>query len=412
MDSPMVVKWMDAALQRRRREQHLASIRQGVGTGQPPSNDLNWMQNFQQASTSRAGLMGGLNLPMLGAGGGLQQFMANPGLGLNPTVGLSRHTLPMAGPSMQPDIDVLDEQPPLGCAPDAIKLFVGNIPKACTEEQLMPFFETIGTVVELVVVRDKGTHESKGSAFVWYSTRIMAERAILQFNLRHVLPDPTGEQDRPLVVRKAKTRARAVAGPSMPSTSSSSFPLFGQPDHGMAGLMDLQSLYPPLAPQLHPSSLFPYQDPTMMMGGMGRVPGGSHPAMGLIDSLAGLNLQPHHQLLGNQAGMPGVAGGMNLAASARLGGLDVQQNLPLPDAFAYASSAQPLAFDAQTIPVNQQQLSTINQPQIYAMIQSVSGAQVNVSQLPSPGYFNLIITGRKDQVESARDLIGSIVGPL
>ena len=29
MESPMVVKWMDTALQRRRREQHLASIRQG-----------------------------------------------------------------------------------------------------------------------------------------------------------------------------------------------------------------------------------------------------------------------------------------------------------------------------------------------------------------------------------------------
>jgi hypothetical protein len=32
MDSPMVVKWMDAALQRRRREQHLASIRQSSGS--------------------------------------------------------------------------------------------------------------------------------------------------------------------------------------------------------------------------------------------------------------------------------------------------------------------------------------------------------------------------------------------
>ncbi len=30
MDSPMVVKWMDAALQRRRREQHLANMLQGL----------------------------------------------------------------------------------------------------------------------------------------------------------------------------------------------------------------------------------------------------------------------------------------------------------------------------------------------------------------------------------------------
>lgn len=73
---------------------------------------------------------------------------------------------------------------------------MGNIPKLCTEEQLLPFFETIGKVVELVIVRDKVSHESKGSAFVWYSSRAHAERAILQFNLRHVLPDPSGEQVR------------------------------------------------------------------------------------------------------------------------------------------------------------------------------------------------------------------------
>ena len=30
MESPMVVKWMDGALQRRRREQHLAAMRHGL----------------------------------------------------------------------------------------------------------------------------------------------------------------------------------------------------------------------------------------------------------------------------------------------------------------------------------------------------------------------------------------------
>ena len=49
-------------------------------------------------------------------------------------------------------------------------------------------------MIELVIVRDKTTQESKGSAFVWYATRSMAERAILQFNLRHALPDSSGEQ--------------------------------------------------------------------------------------------------------------------------------------------------------------------------------------------------------------------------
>lgn len=35
---------------------------------------------------------------------------------------------------------------------------------------------------------------------------MQAERAIAQFNVRHCLPDPTGEQDRPLVVRRANQR--------------------------------------------------------------------------------------------------------------------------------------------------------------------------------------------------------------
>jgi hypothetical protein len=40
-------------------------------------------------------------------------------------------------------------------------------------------FETIGPVVELVVVRDKFTHESKGSAFVWYTNKADADKVCL-----------------------------------------------------------------------------------------------------------------------------------------------------------------------------------------------------------------------------------------
>jgi hypothetical protein len=70
----------------------------------------------------------------------------------------------ITGNSMQ---DSLGDLPPLGCTPDAYKLFVGNIPKQYTEEDLIPVFETVGKVVECYVVRDKGTSESKGSAFIW-----------------------------------------------------------------------------------------------------------------------------------------------------------------------------------------------------------------------------------------------------
>lgn len=61
----------------------------------------------------------------------------------------------------------LGDQLPAGCATDAIKLFAGNIPKSYGEEELLAVFEKAGKVVELIMLRDKATHESKGSAFIW-----------------------------------------------------------------------------------------------------------------------------------------------------------------------------------------------------------------------------------------------------
>lgn len=48
--------------------------------------------------------------------------------------------------------------------------------------------------------------ESKGSAFVWFQTRQQAEAAIARYNLSRALPDPTGQQHRALVVRRANVR--------------------------------------------------------------------------------------------------------------------------------------------------------------------------------------------------------------
>ena len=44
-------------------------------------------------------------------------------------------------------------KPPAGCAPDAIKLFIGNIPKHCTEAVLHKVFQCYGLIVEIAVVR-------------------------------------------------------------------------------------------------------------------------------------------------------------------------------------------------------------------------------------------------------------------
>eukprot|EP00198_Chlamydomonas_reinhardtii_P006060 XP_001695396.1 RNA-binding protein [Chlamydomonas reinhardtii] len=300
MDCPMVVKWMDTALQRRRREQHAttgartqlpsASIGGLLGGGAQSRSsneplpytpyaaaaaaaaaqsgssvaaslvnlsasalghggaDLSGLGGAGQLSAGGLGGLGGLGMGgvgvgmsnsmlgaagmqgggggVLGGGGGASYAglggggvgmsgMGGVGMGMGGLGGVGvggMGGLGGAGAGLDGLMEAM-ETPPPGCAPDAMKLFVGNIPKSCTEDQLLPLFQSIGKVVELVIVYDKVTHESKGSAFVWYANRADAERAIIQFNLRHVFPDPSGVQDRPLVVRRAKARSRAVLGP-------------------------------------------------------------------------------------------------------------------------------------------------------------------------------------------------------
>jgi RNA recognition motif-containing protein len=58
---------------------------------------------------------------------------------------------------------------------------VGNIPKNFTEQTLRPLLESAGRVVELLIVRDKLSHESKGSAFVWYATKAEADWVSSEF---------------------------------------------------------------------------------------------------------------------------------------------------------------------------------------------------------------------------------------
>jgi CUG-BP- and ETR3-like factor len=55
--------------------------------------------------------------------------------------------------------------------PDAIKMFVGQIPRHTTEIELKAMFEEYGPVAQLNVLRDKQSGESKGCCFVTFFTR-------------------------------------------------------------------------------------------------------------------------------------------------------------------------------------------------------------------------------------------------
>ena len=46
--------------------------------------------------------------------------------------------------------------------PDAIKMFVGQIPRSMDENDLRKMFEEFGSIYQLNVLRDKMTSQSKG----------------------------------------------------------------------------------------------------------------------------------------------------------------------------------------------------------------------------------------------------------
>eukprot|EP00731_Ephydatia_muelleri_P016980 Em0010g78a len=89
--------------------------------------------------------------------------------------------------------------------PDAIKLFVGQVPKSFDEKDLRPFLEAYGPIYELTVLRDRLSGAHKGCAFVTYCKKPSAELAQLELHDRLVLPGMT----RPLQVKPAGTDARS-----------------------------------------------------------------------------------------------------------------------------------------------------------------------------------------------------------
>jgi CUG-BP- and ETR3-like factor len=61
--------------------------------------------------------------------------------------------------------------------PDAIKMFVGQIPRSMDENDLRKMFEEFGQVFQINVLRDKVTGHSKGCCFVTFYTRKSALEA-------------------------------------------------------------------------------------------------------------------------------------------------------------------------------------------------------------------------------------------
>ena len=87
----------------------------------------------------------------------------------------------------------------------ATRLYVGNLPYSIDEQQLRQTFGAYGDVVDVRIVTDRDSGQSKGFAFVEFATDEAAANAIAGLN-------GTQMGDRTLTVNEAKPRPERSSG--------------------------------------------------------------------------------------------------------------------------------------------------------------------------------------------------------
>lgn len=94
-----------------------------------------------------------------------------------------------------PEKNSASMMPPMGGVRD--KLFIGNLPRTTTGDDLRTSFTQAGAVAYAMVITDLGTGLSKGLGFVKMTNPVDAERAIRLFDAYHL-------DERPLTVELAE----------------------------------------------------------------------------------------------------------------------------------------------------------------------------------------------------------------
>lgn len=87
---------------------------------------------------------------------------------------------------------------------DAVKLFIGQIPRNMSEHELLVFMEEFGPVFEVHIIMDKATGSSRGCAFVTFCNRICADKCMSDLHEKRTFPGMT----HPIQVKIADSELR------------------------------------------------------------------------------------------------------------------------------------------------------------------------------------------------------------
>jgi len=83
--------------------------------------------------------------------------------------------------------------------PMEVKVYVGNLSKSTTQEELNTLFAQAGDVSAVEIIKDRKSGESKGFAFVTMGAQDDADKAISMFNTHKM-----GEQELKVNIAKPK----------------------------------------------------------------------------------------------------------------------------------------------------------------------------------------------------------------
>jgi RNA recognition motif-containing protein len=67
-----------------------------------------------------------------------------------------------------------------------VKVYVGNLPFSCAEEQLKELFAPYGGISEVTLIKDKFSGRSKGFGFITFESQEAADKAIAEMNGKEI----------------------------------------------------------------------------------------------------------------------------------------------------------------------------------------------------------------------------------